>query len=337
MKKHLLVIRLSALGDVAMTLPVIYSVAQAHPDCHFTVATRPFFARMFINRPSNVSLFEVDYKQTYKGLSGTFKLLRQLASLKIDAVADLHNVSRSWTIDGFFKLRGIPVAIVNKERMARQQLLKKNSSAPKQKNYVLRYVEVFQKLGFSFSLNFKSIFESASPILPEFIKENECKKVGIAPFARYTNKTYPIEKMQEVVARLSEDKAYEIYLFGGKNEASILKKWEKPNVHVLAGQFKIEDELTIMSALDVMVSMDSANMHLASLAGTKVLSMWGSTTPACGFMGYGQDEENALCLNLPCQPCTIAGSEKCQLGHLQCLHQISPTLIVQKIKQMIKN
>ena len=327
MKKHLLVIRLSALGDVAMTLPVIYSVAQAHPDCHFTVATRPFFARMFINRPSNVSLFEVDYKQTYKGLSGTFKLLRQLASLKIDAVADLHNVSRSWTIDGFFKLRGIPVAIVNKERMARQQLLKKNSSAPKQKNYVLRYVEVFQKLGFSFSLNFKSIFESASPILPEFIKENECKKVGIAPFARYTNKTYPIEKMQEVVARLSEDKAYEIYLFGGKNEAPILKKWENPNVHVLAGQFKIEDELAIMSA----------NMHLASLAGRKVLSMWGSTTPACGFMGYGQDEENALCLNLPCQPCTIAGSEKCHMGNMPCFNELFPQLVIKKIRQLISN
>lgn len=336
MKEHILVIRLSALGDVAMTLPVIYSVAKENPACHFTVVTRPFFARMFINRPSNVSLFEVDYKQQYKGLTGTFKLLRQLSSLHIDAVADLHNVSRSWAIDCFFKLRGIPVAIVNKERMARQELFKKSSPAKKQKNYVLRYVDVFQKLGFSFSLNFKSLFTSVSPTIPDVIQRNGYKKIGIAPFARYTNKTYPIEKMQEVVDLLSKEKNYDIYLFGGKNEAPILKEWEKPNVHVLAGQFKIEDELTIMSTLDLMVSMDSANMHLASLAGTKVLSMWGSTTPACGFMGYGQNEDTALCLNLPCQPCTIAGSEKCYMGGYPCMHKITLQMVIQKIKQITR-
>ena len=335
MNKRVLIIRLSALGDVAMTIPVIYSVAKQNPQCQFYVLTRPFFTRLFVNCPANVSLIKVDYMKQYHGIVGTFRLLKHLSSLGIDKVVDLHNVSRSWLIDAFFRLKGKPVVMVDKDRKARRQLLKrKDGSVKPQENYVSRYVETFRRMGLSFKLDFKSLFSSVVPDLPDFVQNNQSKKIGIAPFARYANKTYPIEKMYEVVSLLSRHADYEIFVFGGRNEASFLNGWKSTNVHVLAGQLNLEDELVVMSVLDLMVSMDSANMHLASLVGTKVLSLWGSTTPACGFLGYGQKEEDALYLHLPCQPCSIAGGKDCHVGGMPCFNDLSPKIVVQKIIQL---
>lgn len=114
--KRMLIIRLSALGDVAMTIPAIYSLAVRYPDLKIDVVTRPFFARLFLNAPSNVNVIGVDFKKDYKGFRGTLRLLRQLSALKPDYVADLHNVLRSWIIDNWFRLHGKKVVMVDKLR-----------------------------------------------------------------------------------------------------------------------------------------------------------------------------------------------------------------------------
>lgn len=76
----------------------------------------------------------------------------------------------------------------------------------------------------------------------------------------------------------------------------------------------LREELILMSNLDVMVSMDSANMHLASLTGTPVVSVWGATHPYAGFLGCNQKEENAVQVSMPCRPCSIFGNKPCQRG-----------------------
>ena len=93
----------------------------------------------------------------------------------------------------------------------------------------------------------------------------------------------------------------------------------------------MRDELILMSHLDVMVSMDSANMHLASIVGTPVVSIWGATHPFAGFMGWGQPPENAVQLDLPCRPCSIYGNKPCLRGDYSCLKNISPDQVVDRI------
>ncbi len=112
----MLIIRFSALGDVAMTVPAIYSLATRYPDLNIDVVTRPFFARLFINAPDNVNVIGVDFNKDYKGVGGTLRLLRRLGKLRPDYVADLHNVLRSWIIDRYFRLRGVKVVMVDKMR-----------------------------------------------------------------------------------------------------------------------------------------------------------------------------------------------------------------------------
>lgn len=330
-QKRLLAIRLSALGDVAMTVPAIYSLARQYPDLTVSVLTRPFFARLFINRPANVEVIQADFKGEHKGVRGMGRLLRVVRRLHPDYVADLHNVMRSWEIDAWMKMRGVKVAMVSKKRSQRRRLLAEKIA---QENFVDRYADVFARLGFPIELTFRSLFDQTladSPFEPDH------PAVGIAPFARYYNKTYPPEMMRRVVEMLSA-KGFNVYLFGGRGrEEAELSEWAGniARTHCVAGQFPIEKEIALMSRMDVMVSMDSANQHLASLAGTTVVSVWGSTTPACGFLGYGQSADNAIVLNLDCQPCTIAGSPTCPLGHLDCLCRIAPTMIVEKVTRSI--
>lgn len=334
---HVLVLRLSALGDVAMTIPAIYSVARTYPQHRFTVLTAAFMSRLFIGAPSNIEVLPLS-KEESRGVGGTWRLLRKLNTLEdIDAVADLHNVLRSWLVDSWYRLRGKPVAMLNKLRGERRDILKKKAQTARP--FVQRYFDVFSRLGLASEPQFTSLFPDALPPLPEdFAPKGEERWVGIAPFARYENKTYPQEQMEAVVQQLSAEDNLRIFLFGARGkEAEILQSWvcSRSNVHVVAGLLPLEQELALMVHLNVMVTMDSANMHLASLVKTRVVSIWGSTTPACGFLGFEQREEDALMAGLPCQPCTIAGSKRCHRGGRECLYSVLPSEIVKNIHRVL--
>ena len=90
-----------------------------------------------------------------------------------------------------------------------------------------------------------------------------------------------------------------------------------------------------MSHLDVMLSMDSSNMHMASLTATPVVSVWGATHPYGGFMGWKQPAENAIQADLDCRPCSIYGKRPCRRGDLACMNLIRPEIIIEKIEQII--
>ena len=322
---NILVYRLSALGDVAMTIPAIYSCASAWPQHTFHVVTTAFCAQLFIHHPENIKLHPITPPVK------TGRLLAELNHLQIDAVADLHNVLRSWIVDIMFLVKGKKVRMLKKMRSKRKAIMEHRTSTVKP--YTQRYFDVFERLGLNCSPTFSSLFPVTPPLPVNFAKNQE-RWIGIAPFARYNNKTYPLEKMQQVVRQLSAQPTTRIFLFGSRgHEATVLKQWESlsPNVLSVAGLFSLKEELALMAHLDVMLSMDSSNMHMASLAGTRVVSVWGSTTPACGFLGWQQSEKDAACLNIPCQPCTIGGSNHCKKETMECLEGLSPEILTKLI------
>lgn len=322
--KNILVLRLSALGDVAMTLPVVYSTARAWPDVRFTLVTRPFFRRLFVDPPANLDFIDFDPRGAYAGIGGLRRFVGELRGRGFTAVADLHDVLRTRAIRMSLRARRIPVACVNKDRRARK-LLTDKKGRDFQRNYVDRYFDVFARLGFPAGATFRSLFPERT--------DAERSGVGIAPFARYSTKAYP-PKMMERVCRLLTDAGESVTLFGARgSEAAELDKWAErnPELHVVAGRLTIEEELDAMSRLRVMLSMDSANMHMASLTATRVVSLWGSTIPQCGFLGYGQSADDALWLDLECQPCSVAGLAQCPIGHYACLERIAPETIAEKL------
>lgn len=334
----LLVIRLSALGDVAMTIPVVYSLARRYPAWRVKVLTKAGFAPLFVNPPSNVSLLPVEPAR-YRGWGGFFRVLRLLRKEKVTRVADFHNVLRSWGWDFFLGLAGCRVAVVRKRRLQRPGWWRLGRPIGKQQAYTDRYLEVLARLGLPVQPDFVSLFtEDADVLLPE-----DCcpppgmTAIGIAPFARYRNKTYPPERMRRVLEGLQASGRYRVFLFGaGGAEATLLRGWEAefPCAVALPGRLTLRQELSLMSRLNGMVTMDSANMHLASLVGVPVVSIWGGTTPRCGFLGWGQTEDRALLAGLPCQPCCVAGADSCRRHDYACLASVSAERVLRAIDRL---
>jgi ADP-heptose:LPS heptosyltransferase len=340
--KNILIIRLSAMGDVAMTVPVISSFTAKYPDVRITMLSNLRFSGMFTGI-KNLSFFGVDTKKEYKGLKGIYKLFRKLTSdNKFDTVIDLHDVLRSKVLRMLFNFKKIPVFVIDKGRKEKRELTRlKNKKLVPLKSSVKRYQEVFEKAGFDFPLNFSELFEK-NATLPENIQlvlgtKNE-KWLAIAPFAQHAGKIYPVEKMETVIESLSKREGVKILLFGGgEKEVAILEKWQQnyPHVISLAGKFQLTEELQILSQSDVLLSMDSANMHLASLVGTPVISVWGATHPFAGFYGFNQDPAHIIQTDLPCRPCSIYGNKPCYRKDYACLNTIQPETLIQEIESVL--
>ena len=335
---EVLIIRLSAIGDVAMTIPVVYSAAKANPGDSFTVLTQTFLHPLFINRPANVHLIGINTKGAERKTGSLLRFAFRLAVRNYAMVLDLHGVIRSRIIDFVFRLKGKRIFKIDKKRKERKQLTAK---PPKTILPLLSitscYTEVFQRAGFCFEDTFTSLFADTRDevLTPDAVfGEKKGCWIGIAPFAKHPGKIYPVDEMEKVVELLSKQPDTTLFLFGGKGyEEAMLCQWEFqcPHTHCVAGRYSLVQELELISRLDVLLCMDSANMHFASLAGTKVVSVWGATHPYTGFYGYKQHPDYAVQVELPCRPCSVYGKKPCYRKDYACLKLITPEQIVDKI------
>lgn len=345
-KEHILIIRFSAFGDVAMMVPVVYSLAKCYPDVRITVLSREFARSLFDNLAPNVGFMEADLKREYNGFRGLNTLYRRLVAKNFTAIADFHNVLRSNFLRMRFNLGNFRVEHIDKHRKGRRQLVATNNKVlTQQPSSFVNYADVLTKLGYPIKLEFDSIFPPEGgdlSLLPQSIgTKNEGKKwIGIAPFAAHKGKIYPIEKMFEVVKDIAgKHPDGRIFLFGhGEDEDRVFEEWSAvvPQcVNVIRVLEKLREELILMSHLDVMVSMDSANMHLASIVGVPVVSVWGSTHPFAGFLGWKQSRDNIVQLDMDCRPCSIFGNKPCMRGDYACLGNIPPSVIVEKVERVL--
>lgn len=323
-KQRILVFRFSSMGDVAMCVPVVREFLEQFPETEILFVSRPQFQPLF-EGIQRLKFFPADLKKKYKGVIGLYKLSKDLRAAGFDSTADLHNVLRTQIIRKFLNPKKIE--ILDKARKERSRLVRQNDKIKKQlKPMTERYADVFRKLGFDLKLSNRLVNHSE--------KENA---VGIAPFAMYEGKQYPFDKMKTVALKIAE-KGVKVYLFGSKAEHQELKEWQKlnPNIVSVAGKYDLKKELEIISRLKLMVSMDSANMHLASIVGTPVVSIWGTTHPFMGFLGYGQDDDNVIQdESLIQRPTSVYGKEPKNAPKIDYFKNISPEMIVEKIEKFL--
>lgn len=345
--KSVLVARFSALGDVAMTVPVVYSACRCYPDIRFTFVTRRSMTSIFLNPPANLTVVGLDLEQSYNGVGGLWHLFKELRRrFDFDGMIDLHDVLRTKVFCAFCRLYGIAVSVVNKGRKGKLGLTRRHGKVLLPLiSMRARYRQAFHGIGLPVESLFQGLFgtgkgspEAFAMITPP--KSAGEKWVGIAPFAKHTGKIYPPSMMEQVVKEISALPDVKIFFFGGgETECEILHSWAEryPSAVSLAGKrYGFPAELALVSNLDVMVSMDSANMHLASLVCTPVVSVWGATHPYCGFKGWRQKEEDTIQLPMTCRPCSVFGNKPCFRGDWHCLRGISPNVIVEKVKKYIK-
>lgn len=335
-KGSLLVFRFSAMGDVAMSACVLREFCDKHPGWKVIFVSRSVFKPFFLEIP-NLEFVSLLPESKHRGLRGLYTLYHELSEFKPSAIADLHNNLRTKILCFYFRvLKRVPSIQLEKGRSEKKALTRiEDKVLVPLRTTPERYADVFRKLGFDLALSHK--LQKNKKELPSSIKhafvDNEGYVIGISPFAKHKEKVYPLEKMQLAVEELSA-KGIKTFIFGGgPEEAQIAENWEAkfPGVMSLIGKFNLSEELQIISNLDLMLSMDSAGMHMASLMGTKAVSVWGATHPFAGFLGYGQSEEDAIQIDLYCRPCSVFGNRKCYRGDHACMYGIDSGMIVESI------
>ena len=355
---HLLLLRFSALGDILMTVPVIKALALLHPDWQITVVSRPFVGSIFrylagAGAGANVHFVGINPRQ-YPGLVGLNKMYGELKALKPTHVCDLHDVLRTKYLRLRFKMAGIPTSHIVKDRKARKQFLAAELKTQQETSFE-RYAKAIARLSlvsYEELTRAMTSIESIVPIAPidsiasinptasinpiasiAASAEGAPLRIGIAPFAAHQGKIYPLDKMERVVSLLGE-KGTAVYLFGaGDEEKRLMEAWAQKYKHAesMVGVLpNMAEEMNFIASLDAMLTMDSGNMHLASLTSTPVYSIWGATHPLGGFLGWRQPMERCIQKDLPCRPCSIFGNKPCKFGDYRCLNSITPEEIVEK-------
>ena len=329
------------MGDVAMTVPVLRVLTASYPTLKVTVVSRGFFKPIFEGIP-NINFLEADVYGAHKGI-GLLNLANQAKALGVDAVADLHNVIRSKIVSNVLRLKGIKSSAINKGREEKKRLVNAGGKPIiPLKSMFERYADVFRKMGFQLDLN-KHEFPPRRPLnirLHNLIGSEPKKCIGIAPFAAYEGKMFPLELIKKVLTEIDGTQNYSVLLFGGgKEEVEVLNELalQFTSVTNIAGALTFEEELTLISNLDLMVAMDSGNGHLAAMFGVPVLTMWGVTHPYAGFKPFGQPDENQLLSNreaFPLIPTSVYGNKQPK-GYEKVMGTISPDLVLNKIFELL--
>lgn len=341
---HLLIFRFSAMGDVALTTPVLRGVLADNPEVNITMVTRKFFVPFFTGI-DRLNVIGAEFEETHKGLLGIFRLYRVLKKAgKYDAVVDLHGVIRSVILRLLFRVKGISCSSIQKDRKLKEEALN-NESAPKLIHSIERYRQVFSKAGLKFEVYQQPPFvinsetENSANSYIKKIKGEPKYLIGIAPFAKHKLKVWPVYKLRNLIAELVKIPQLHVLLFGGGRQ-------EKEQLKLLAGRYKhctvvnlnFSQEIALIHNLNCMISMDSANMHIAALSGIPVISVWGATHPGMGFSAWNQPDENTVQVDveeLTCRPCTVYGKGFCRRGDFACMQRINWDMVYEQVVRVV--
>ncbi len=335
---RLLVIRTSAMGDVALTTPVLKGIREQYPEAEIILLTRPAF-KSFFTSIDGLELFYADFKKRHSGIQGLFVLFRDLNKQgRINYVIDLHDVIRSKILRFFFRISGKAVYKIDKGRKEKESII---NGGPKNKlsHSVERYKEVFKRAGYIITLSDGPWIIPSHDSLSNALKITGIKdsiNIGVAPYAKHNLKMWPEENMVVLLNMISAKFDAKFWLFGGKEEYEKLNSFQMrvPGSAVLSGRLQLEEELAVMTKLNFIISMDSSNMHMAALTGTKVISIWGATDPLTGFGAWMQPDEYSVRIpvdQLTCRPCTVYGKGKCGRKDHACMMWLTPEMVFQRI------
>lgn len=341
---NILIIRFSAVGDLVISFPYLLELLEQKPDHHIYLATKGQMRRFVPAHPRLHPIF-LEKDEQKKGLLALVKYYITLKKINFDCVVDLHNNLRSNLLINLFRLAKVKTFQLDKNRQSKKAITRSENKIRTQLPYIgTVYKNLLEKGSQSKLDDYPTV--DISSAYPNTSKKPflqiEGKIIGIAPFAAHQLKVYPLELMEKVVENLYANSNTTIAFFCfGKEEEDVVKKWSKNHKERTLYSFELKsfsEEMTIIQQLDLMLTMDSANLHFATLAGTPTLSIWGPTDPLLGFAP--QNKLKNHCLSMPfselsCRPCSVFGNKKCiNAEEHACMKRINPESITEKIMNL---
>jgi len=340
--EKILIIRLSSLGDIVLTTPVVQSLKQKFPQSEIFFLTKSQYQDLLKNHPNIFSLIEFDPKEKHKGISGFLKLVRQLRAFKFDLLVDLHANLRSFFICHLLKTQ-IKIKY-NKRWLARFLLVHFKFLKAKPTHTVDSYLERLKKIGVNSPQKEPRIFldPESGNFLKDFLIEKKIKKddivVGIHPGARWETKRWTEEKFVKVCQILNQRPKLKIILFGDQKDQEMIERMS-PHIEdqklFKAVNLPLNKFMSLIKRCDCFVTNDSGPMHMASALEVPVVAIFGPTHPQLGFSPRGS-ENVVLTAFVKCSPCSLHGEKRCFKESRFCMDLIEPEMVTNAVERLLK-
>ena len=314
MKIKLLVIRLSSIGDIVLTSPVVRCLKQQVENAEVHFVTKQKHASIVFTNPyvDKVHIFRENISE----------LISELEKEQFDYIIDLHQNFRSNRIKNRLNIPAFSFEKLNVQKFLYVQL--KINRLP-DKHIVDRYLEtlsVFDVKNDGQGLDY-FIPENGSYPLNQLPRIFQNGFVAFVIAGTYFTKRLPVEKISEICRRID----FPVILIGGKNEYETGEKvlpGSGANVLNLAGKLSLNQSAWLVKNSNVVLTNDTGLMHIAAAFKKKILSFWGNTVPEFGMTPYMPHPASKIMevKNLKCRPCSKLGYQKCPKNHFKCMYEL---------------
>ena len=322
--KKILIIRLSSLGDVLLTTPLIRTIKNKNPSIQIDFVVREEFIEAVQNNPNVSKIYSYTNSKSEKQ-----NLINSLSAKKYNLAIDLQNNLRSKEI-----LKSIRCEILRFKKNNFKKFLLVQFKINKLKDALpipLRYAEA---AGIN-ELDNEGIDFFTENLPDKRLNKNE-NYIGICPGAKHFTKQWPKEYFIELGKKL-ESAGYKVVLFGGPDEVSICYEIEKELGNVLnLCNTNLLQAGADMKMCKAIYSNDSGLMHLASALKLPVIAFFGCTVREFGFYPYKANSIELENKNLSCRPCTHIGRNTCPKIHFKCMKELKPELAFSTLNQLVR-
>ncbi len=332
-KNNILIIRLSSIGDVILTTPVLRAVRNKFPNSRIDFLTSLATSSLLDNSPYVNNLWKYDKAKPEQNKILKNLMLESIDFEKYDIVIDLQNNLRTlFFLRGMFKKK----FSLNKNRLYKLSLIHFKKQISKSHHIVERYFDTLDELEVSpDELGCELFINNQINILPS---KNESIRIGIAPGAKHYTKRWHTKHFAKLADLISKEFVAEFYLLGSSEEKSICDEialQSNCKFNNFAGQLSLLETAKLIDELDIVISNDSAIMHIASAKQVPILAIYCSTVPELGFTPYKAKYE-IMQHKISCQPCTHIGRSECPKKHFKCSLDLSPDQVFDGFKKLIE-
>jgi len=333
--QNILLIQTAFLGDAILTTPLIRAIKQTFPQASLDILVIPETRIIFKFNPHLNQILSFDKRKLPQRIISFFKVLTMLRRNKYDLII---SGQLSFTTSVLMYLSGTK----NRLGFPRQKLLTMNINLPKGLPIVQRYLKLMTALTetkFSYQTELfwnETIEDNVDTIIQENISKNK-KVVGIAPGSVWKTKRWLPEYYSELISALGK-KGIQTVLIGGREDyqlcQSIANKSRSKPLN-LAGKLSIPGSAALIKRLDLVVTNDSAPMHLANAVQTDVIAIFGPTVRRFGFFPF-REHDKVLEIGLDCRPCGKHGGNKCPQKHFNCMKAITPDIVIKAVLENLE-
>jgi lipopolysaccharide heptosyltransferase II len=336
----ILIIRLSSIGDIILTTPLLRSIRATYPLAVITYITKKQYASLLVDSPYIGELIAFDKSEGFRGLR---KIKRQLRDQHFDACLDIHNNWRSRFLRfglGARLITTYPKYIIRRSLLVRFKINLYRHIRP----VYLRYFEAARKLNVQYDgkgseIHFpEAASEKVTGILKSFGYAFDTPLVVICPGATYFNKKWLTEGFIKTGRYLRDEKSAFVIIHGGRDDRDVCENIAAQigdHSCSLAGTLSLPESAALLKSSSLVIANDSGLLHMAQSQKRPVVGIYGPTTRELGFFPI---EENSTVVetSLSCRPCTPKGLNYCPKGHFKCMKDISPEMVIQAALPYLK-